>query len=94
MFELKVYSNGFQILQQPEDIRRGCGDIYTSSTGYNITSACIPGVVGNRLYLRGTTRWFDRHLIWVWGQNFHSAMMALEEYCQFVSEKLVIKLGE
>ena len=92
MFELKVYSNGFQILQQPEDIRRGCGDIYTSSTGFKIVSACSPAAESNRLFLRGTSRNYDRHLIW-W-TNFYSSMRALEEYCQFVSEKLVIKLGD
>lgn len=92
MFELKVYSNGFQILQQPEDIRRGCGVIYTSSTGCYISSIRSPAAGENCLYLRGTHRDSDRYLLY--GQYFYSSMRALEEYCQFVSEKLVIKLGE
>lgn len=92
MLELKVYSNGFQILEQPADIKRGCGDIFTSSTGYHISSICSPAAGANCIYLRGTSRKRDRNLIW--GQYFYSSMRALEEYCQFVSEKLVIKLGE
>lgn len=92
MFELKVYRNGFQILQQPEDIRRGWGVIYTSSTGFKIVSACSPAAENNLLFLRGTSINFDRHLMCT--LYFYSSMKALEEYCQFVSEKLVIKLGE
>lgn len=92
MFELKVYRNGFQILQQPENIVRGCGDIFTSTTGCHIVSSCSPAAGSGLLYLRGTHRRCDRHLIW--GSYFYSSMRALEEYCQFVSERLVIKLGE
>lgn len=91
MFELKVYSNGFQILQQPENIVRGCGDIFTSTTGCCIASVCSPAAGSGLLYLRGTARKGDRNLIW--GSYFYSSMRALEEYCQFVSERLVIKLG-
>ena len=92
MFELKVYSNGFQILEQPEDIVRGCGDIFTSSTGCKISSVCAPAAGDGILFLRGTQRKCDRNLIW--GGYFYSSMKALEEYCQFVSEKFVIKLGD
>ena len=92
MFELKVYRKCFQILQQPENIRRGCGNIYTSSTGYYIASICSPAAGETCLYLRGTSRDFDRHLIC--SIYFRNSMRALEEYCKFVSEKLVIKLGE
>lgn len=92
MFELKVYSNGFQILQQPEDIIRGCGDIFTSTTGYRISSIRSPAAGDNCLYLRGTSRGRDRVLLMC--HCFYNSMRALEEYCQFVSEKLVIKLGE
>lgn len=92
MFELKVYSNGFQILQQPEDIVRGCGEIYTSSTGCMIASVCSPAAGTDLLYLRGTSIRCDRNMIL--GGYFYSSMRALEEYCQFVSERLVIKLGE
>lgn len=90
MFELKVYRNGFQILQQPEDIERGWGVIYTSSTGFKIVSACSPDAEDNLLFLRGTSRDYDRHLMC--SIYFHNSMRALEEYCQFVGEKLVIKL--
>lgn len=92
MFELKVYRNGFQILQQSEDIRRGCGVIYTSSIGFKISSVCSPAAGDDCLYLRGTSRDYDRQLMCV--IYFYSSMRALEEYCQFVSEKLVIKLGD
>lgn len=92
MFELKVYSNGFQILQQPADIKRGCGDIFTSSTGYEIASMCSPAAGEGILYLRGTSRTGDKNLMCA--IYFYRGMRALEEYCQFVSEKLVIKLGE
>lgn len=92
MFELKVYRNGFQILQQPEDIRRGCGNIYISSTGYYIASVCSPAAGETGLYLRGTSRGSDRNVMFP--GYFHNSMRALEEYCQFVSEKLVIKFGE
>ena len=90
MFELKVYRNGFQILQQPEDIRRGCGNIYISSTGYYIASVCSPAAGETGLYLRGTSICSDRNVIFP--EYFYKSMRALEEYCQFVSEKLVIKL--
>lgn len=92
MFELKVYSNGFQILEQPADIKRGCGVIFTSSTGYYISSICSPAAGEDILYLRGTSRNYDKLLMCV--IYFYRSMRALEEYCQFVSEKLVIKLGE
>ena len=92
MFELKVYRNGFQILQQPKDIKRGCGNIYISSTGYYIASVCSPAAGETGLYLRGTSRCSDRNVIFP--RYFYKSMRALEEYCQFVSEKLVIKLGE
>lgn len=92
MFELKVYSNGFQILQQPIDIPRGCGEIFTSSTGYHIASICSPAAGEHYLYLRGTSRVSDKNLMYK--KYFYSSMRALEEYCQFVSEKLVIKLGD
>lgn len=92
MFELKVYSNGFQILEQPADIKRGCGDIFTSSTGCVISSSYSPSAGEGILFLRGTSKDRDRNQIW--GGYFYSSMRALEEYCQFVSEKLVIKLGE
>ena len=90
MFELKVYRKGFQILQQPEDIRRGWGVIYTSSTGYYIASVCSPSAGETGLYLRGTSICSDRNVIFP--EYFYKSMRALEEYCQFVSEKLVIKL--
>lgn len=92
MFELKVYRNGFQILAQPADITRGCGEIYTSSTGYRIASICSPAAGENCLYLRGTSRRDDSFRMCE--IYFYRSMRALEEYCQFVSEKLVIKLGE
>ena len=91
MFELKVYSNGFQILQQSEDIKRGCGDIFSSSTGYHISSICSPSAGEHCLYLRGTSRVSDKNLMNK--KYFYSSIKALEEYCQFVSERLVIKLG-
>lgn len=92
MFELKVYSNGFRILQQPTDIKRGCGEIYTSTTGFRIISECSPAAGEGCLFLRGTSRYYDKQLMCK--VCFYSSMRALEEYCQFVSEKFVIKLGE
>lgn len=90
MFELKVYKNGFQILQQPADIRRGCGNIYISSTGFFIASVCSPAAGETGLYLKGTSISSDRNIIF--HGYFYKSMRALEEYCQFVGEKLVIKL--
>lgn len=93
MFELEVYSNGFRILEQPADIRRGCGEIYTSTRGFRIISECSPAAGADCLFLRGTSRYYDKYLI-MNKACFYSSMRALEEYCQFVSERLVIKLGE
>ena len=92
MFKLEVYSNGFRILEQPVDIRRGCGEIYTSTRGFRIISECSPAAGADCLFLRGTSRFYDRYQMCE--AYFYSSMRALEEYCQFVSERLVIKLGE